>query len=91
MATRGPARQRLMREHERGVEELVDGVDPDDTAMMEQRLDRVVVGRHRRGVRARRLATGRGPAALDRDDRLDPSDATSQTRANFVGLPNDSR
>ena len=65
-----PGGQRLVREHHRGREQLVERVDPDHAGLAEQRVDRDVGRGERGGVRRRGAAPGRRPPALHRDDRL---------------------
>ena len=64
------ARQRLGAQHQRHVEQLVEGVDADDAGLAEQGVDGDVGAGHRRGVRRRRPYAGGRSTALHRDDRL---------------------
>ena len=73
-------RERLVREHLRGVEQLLERVDADHAGLAEQRVDRDVGRRERGGVRRRGPAPGGGAAALHRDDRLRARDAPGEPR-----------
>ena len=71
-------RERLVREHLRGVEQLLERVDADHAGLAEQRVDRDIGRRERGRVRRRGAAAGLGAAALHRDDRLASRDAPGQ-------------
>src|SRR5581483_6974957 len=65
-----PGGQGLVGQHGGGVEELLHGVDPDHAGLAEQGVDGPVGAGQGGGVGRRPPASGRGPAALDGDDRL---------------------
>ena len=85
-----PGRQRLVREHLRGVEQLFQRVDADHACLTEERVDGDVGGRERGRVRRRGAATGLCTPALHGDDRLLAATRRA-SRANLRGFPNDSR
>ena len=66
-----PPRHRLGGQQRRDVEQLVHGVGPDHTGLLEQRIDGDVRCRQdRAGVRRRGPRAGSRPSALDGHDRL---------------------
>ncbi len=81
-----PRRQRLVREHLRGVEQLFQRVDADHSRLTEERVDGDVGGRERGRVRRRGAATGLCTPALHGDDRLLARDASRKPRE-LAGIP----
>ena len=75
-----PARRDgLRREERRDVEELLQGVRPDDTGLCEQGVDRDVEAGERSRVARGRAAAGRRAPRLDGDDRLSARDLRGDT------------
>ena len=85
IATRSPARDRLLGQQRGDVEQLVQRVGADHAGLLEQRVDGDVGGGQQRpGVRRGRARPGRRAAALDRQDRLlagDPAARRGRTCA----------
>ena len=71
---------RLIGEQERGVEQILDRVGPDDAALMEEGVDRDVRPCQRAGMRRRGPRAALRAAALHRHDRLLPRDAAGDLR-----------
>ncbi len=78
---RPAAGQRLVGQQGRDIEELPEGVRAHDARLVEQGIDRDVRGADQRaGVGRGCPGARRRAAALDRDDRLGPSDAARDAR-----------
>ena len=84
------ARQRLVAQHPGGVEHLLHRVHPQHTGLGEERIDHVIGRRRRSGVRQPRPLPGSRATGLDGDDRF-AAETRRAIRANFRGLPKDSR
>ena len=74
IATRGSARDRLMRQQGSHVEELLEPLGADDAGLAEQRVDHGIAGGERSGVRGGGAGAGVRTAGFDRHDRLEASD-----------------
>ncbi len=73
-----PGGEGLVRQHLRGVEQLLERVDTDDARLSEEGVDGDVGRGERRRVRRGGARTGLRTSALDRDDGLAPRDPTRE-------------
>ena len=74
------ARDRLVRQQGRDIEELFEGLRADHAGLPEERVDDGVALRQRARVRRRGPRAGPGAAGLDRHDGLRPGDAPRDAR-----------
>ena len=85
IATRRPPGHRLVGEHGRHVEQLLERARSDHARLTQHHLDQRFAGGARAGVRRGRARPGVGAARLDRDDRLGRGRRAARSRRTCAG------